>query len=146
MLEEKGFQGIITSQKYDSQQVVLTIKHESTDKVQTLLFDLADLQESPNTKVCFEVPAWEKIQFEFNQKVEINLDQDAVKFNGLLETVTVSKKAIEDGFVYSYILKVIKNINPEQDSLIGTNYLKTKEENEEGKKVYVLYNFTLKDI
>ena len=142
MLEEKGFPVIVTSQKYDSNTVILTLKFESKEVDQKFLNDIAEQLDSPNIVSCFGIPAWSKISFNINEKVNVELD-GALKFKATIDSVNITKKQIEDGNNYIYSIKIIKDIEPNIDSVIGVEYLKRKEVNEDGKTVYVLFNLKM---
>ncbi len=130
----------LSSKKKDEsvvQEFVLT--YSSEEGVQNFLQSLDDSFETslrhPFTSDRIE---WKRISFEIAVPL-LEIKFDSLKMNAMLFGINVTRKVIPEGESFKYDLIFHKNHDPDTDSVFAITYLNRKEENDEGKKVFLEY-------
>lgn len=135
----------LSSKKKDEevvQEFVLTFV--SDEQVQNFLaswddtFDLSLRHAFTPDKI-----AWKRIVYECPIPLLV-VKFDTLVMDAMLFGINVTHKEVHDGDLFKYDLVFHKNHNPDIDSVFAITFLNRKEEDEDGKKVFLEYDTEIK--
>lgn len=117
--------------------VTYTSKNENT---QDFLNDFAEEFQS-NMSYCLRDPEWENIKFK-KYIPNVNVKFDEMDIRASLTDIKITRKETQADLIYKYDMTFIKKQEVEIDTHLNS-YLKHKEEDEDGKKCFSLYDVTI---
>ena len=131
----------LSSKKKDDQVVhEFVLTYVSEDPVQGFLQSLDD-EYGLFLRHIFVTDTinWKRVVFDVHVPF-LQIEFDALKMRAMLVGINVSHKAVKDGDIFKYDLVFHKEHDPEIDSVFAITYLNRKEEDDEGKKDFLLYD------
>lgn len=152
LFSTQGFQGTLSKFAYKNKgdgpsEVHLLVKHTSEGEIQNFLDDLEKIFNRENIKSLFLVPLhWDKAVInKSGMGFPVSLTFDEVEFDALLTTITVNRKFKQGVESFEYSMLFEKEVDADNlDKVLVTEYLNTKHENEDGKKVLTMFQVKLK--
>lgn len=150
MLRKDGFKGVMTKHTYgvtrDNVFVNIAIKHTSNHPNQYFLESFEKEAKLQNIDSLFQSPIeWDNLKIKLDEyPFYYEVEFDKIVFVARLMSIGVAKK-IKDGIsTFDYTLSFRKDVEGDnKDSITAKTYLKYKEENEDGKKVFVEFDVIL---
>jgi hypothetical protein len=144
----QGFTGTLQSLSHkggDPTIVKLKIKHVYEGELQNFLDSMEKTLNIKNITKLFENPIlWDKLVLDSDINHAVGIEFDAVAFDAYLSGISITRKFRKDTEVYEYMLEFEKDVATDNlDKTLAIEYLNRKEENDDGKKVPVLYQIKL---
>jgi len=144
-----NWDGIMTKHLHGKQDETVyskvVIKHTNEGDVQSFINSFEKELGTNNYKQLFEFPVrWKKLSIDTSDytKNYFLVEFDEIDFNAKLVDISISRKNKNGIDVFEYMLTFIKDVE-NGDTAIAVSYLNNKEENEDGKKVFVEYSVKL---
>lgn len=88
---------------------------------------------------------WKRVQFDIYIPL-LEITFDSLKMQADLVGINVFRKINKESETFKYDIIFNKGHDPEIDSIFAITYLNRKEENQDGKKVFLEYNTNIKKI
>jgi len=131
----------LSSKKKEDQVVQeFVLSHISVEAVQMFLAPLDEAYELylRNIFVTDKIN-WKRVVFDVHIPF-LQIKFDELKMNATLVGINVSHKVVKEGEIFKYDLVFHKAHDPEIDSVFAITFLNRKEEDEDGKKDFLLYD------
>ncbi len=133
------------SSKKDGDQVVqeFVLTYVSMDVVQMFLQSVDEKYEMfLRHAFITDTINWKSIVYDIRIPF-LNIEFDALKMTATLVGISISRKSTKEGEVFKYNLIFHKEHDPSIDSVFAITFLNRKEEDEDGKKVFLEYDTTI---
>ncbi len=145
----RDWDGIMTKfghvKKDEQVFTTFAVKHVNEGEVQSFIDSFEKELETNNYSQLFAFPVrWKKLVIDTSdyEKNNLRVQFDEVNFEATLTEISVTHKVKNGSDVFEYVLTFIKEVESE-DTVSVVTYLNNKEENDEGKKVFVEYSVNL---
>lgn len=147
----KPFKGTLTKCSHFSKDnnvlVKFTVKHSEIGQVQFFLESIEKELKHKNIMSLFDYEVqWKSITLDASDWIKnyFVLDFDESQFDARLTEIKITRKSKQGSDHFDYIMTFQKELGANnQDSIFAKTYLNYKEEDENGKKIVILFDVNL---
>lgn len=138
-----SFKPVVTKDGDVVKEVVIT--HTSKNEPDQDFLDGFDEEFQTNVERCLNNPQWDNIKFShIIPGLRIKFDGDAVEFEAKMVGLKITQKETPKDLIFKYDIVFHKEQDKDMDTFFE-NYIKHKEEDEDGKMYLVEYDIEVRN-